>query len=504
LGKDNSSKNEKKKIYGNTAPSILYISGDGTSIVNCSFEDNTITTKGVIYCENVVNTTINTSKFINNSNYYFNLKNSTVNISDSIILKADSNIFKLDDNLNVVTANDNWWGSNDKPVIDGVTIERWVIMSVTPESATADEEVTITATFDKTNSTAGVIADYAGNLPADVLNVTFTSTSGNLNEVKAVKDKQASVTYTPARTDEKLTVTSTNAVVEIPVEVIKPDVVYVSKTGIDTNDGETKETAVASLAQAYDLVADNGKIVILNDIEVTDVLIVTKDLEIAGENDASINTYLNNNNDTFVKLEDIATTSDTTNKLVIGNGYYTNVIGDNIQDALYLNKPTIKSTIQFIQNNARSKLTLLWTNDDPSNTWDEWNENSGDLSDPSENVRDHLSITLTDTYLGYIMLVKSYLGDNTLHPIVFYNLPVTITNNMTAVSSNYPSVYGKKIKMYTHPDDSGFFDVTLYIGIDISNPNNILVYRNIEEYASSSVFNNKNYMIPMQLYGWRI
>lgn len=220
------------------------------------------------------------------------------------------------------------------------------------------------------------------------------------------------------------------------------------------------------------------------------------------EHDASINTYLNNNNDTFIKLEDVATTSDTTNKLVVGNGYYTNVIGDNIQDALYLNKPTIKSTIQFIQNNARSKLTLLWTNDDPSDTWDEWNGNSGDVLDPSENVRDHLSITLTDTYLGYIMLVKSYLGDNTLHPIVFYNLPVTITNNMTA-SPNFPSMYGKKIKMSTNPD-GGFFDVTLYIGIDISNPNNILVYRNIESYASSSVFNNKNYMIPMQLYGWRI
>ena len=219
------------------------------------------------------------------------------------------------------------------------------------------------------------------------------------------------------------------------------------------------------------------------------------------ENDASINTYLNNNNDTFIKLEDVATTSDTTNKLVVGNGYYTNVIGDNIKDALYLNKQTIKSTIQFIQNNARSKLTLLWNNDNPSDTWDEMN-GGGSIEDPSENVRDHLSITLTDTYLGYIMLVKSYLGDNTLHPIVFYNLPITITNNMTVISPSYPSVYGKKITMQTNPND-GFFTVSLYIGIDVSNPNNVLVYRNVQDYGGE-VFNNKNYMIPMQLYGWRI
>ena len=97
-----------------------------------------------------------------------------------------------------------------------------------------------------------------------MLNVTFTSTSGGLNEVIAVEDKSASVTYTPVKADGKLTVTSSNAVVEIPVEIVSPSIVYVGETGVDTNDGETRETAVASLAKAYELVANNGKIIFLN------------------------------------------------------------------------------------------------------------------------------------------------------------------------------------------------------------------------------------------------
>ena len=160
-------------------------------------------------------------------------------------------------------------------------------------SYTKDDQgvLTITATFDKTNSTSGEIADYAGSIP-DGFDVTFTSTSGNLNEAVPVTNAQASVQYTLDKTDSGITVKVANAEVTFPFEVA-PEVIYVSPSGDDNNNGE-RETPVATLQHALEI-AENGKIVLLEGTYKTGYLgIISSDLNITGEGKVVIDADNNN------------------------------------------------------------------------------------------------------------------------------------------------------------------------------------------------------------------
>ena len=226
----------------------------------------------------------------NNGDAGINVGAGTLDISNCVILAKDGDAnFALNNGGATVTANDNFWGDNSKANTNA-NVARWIIMNA---SYTKDDQgvLTITATFDKTNSTSGEIADYAGSIP-DGFDVAFTSTSGNLNEAVPVKNAQASVQYTLDKTDSGITVKVANAEVTFPFEVA-PEVIYVSPSGDDSNNGE-RETPVATLAHAVEI-AENGQIVLFEGTYKTGYLgTLSNDLNITGEGKVIIDADNNN------------------------------------------------------------------------------------------------------------------------------------------------------------------------------------------------------------------
>lgn len=258
------------------------------TISNSTFiRNNAMVNGGAIYTNgNNVDVKVDGCTFINNTanegnSIYVNA--GKFSIANSVIL--NENGFALAKynqvNTNNIIANDNFWGDNTKAnVADGIKVERWIIMNA---AYTASDEgvLTITATFDKTNSTDGEIADYNAKLP-DGFDVTFSSTSGKLNEIVPVKDAKATVNYTlDEYEDTAITVKVVNAEVILPFTV-KPSVIYVSTEGNDENNGD-KDTPVASLEQALKL-AKKGQIVLLEGTYKTgDLGIISNNLNITGE-----------------------------------------------------------------------------------------------------------------------------------------------------------------------------------------------------------------------------
>ncbi|MBQ6511315.1 Ig-like domain repeat protein, partial [Methanobrevibacter sp.] len=295
-------------------------------VINCTFEDNMAYkgTGGAIFASGTLTVDIYDSTFINNTAVKSDLgvggnggaiyttgssdvtvinsvlidnagdadagiyaSGNTFDISNSIILAKDGDINPaLNVNDCTVTANDNFWGDNSKANTNA-DVERWIIMT-----ANYDEDSGVLAvSFDKTNSTSGTIADYAGVLP-DGLTVAVISSSGKLDEVLPVISGQVSTTYVKDDEDRFIKVTCSNAEVIIKF-MIKPDVIYVAMNGSDDNYG-TIDDPVATIAHAVEI-AEKGKIIILEGNYTTDYLgIISGDLNITGEGRVVIDAQNNN------------------------------------------------------------------------------------------------------------------------------------------------------------------------------------------------------------------
>ena len=323
---------ENSKFYNNKGNfSVIYfLSKDSLSssvvnnltIANCTFDSNELVRYGVVYSQKA-NTTIKASTFTNNivkktnsgtngegaaiyvtgekvsvetsvfkNNKADNFGNDIyvyageLDISDSVLINENGYSIEKADSA-TVSANDNWWGANTPNT--PITVDRWVVITVSSNDTEIEtgDSITITASFDKTNDGA----QYTGDLP-EVFDVTFTSTSGNLNVVKAVKDKKAEVTYTVDVADKQITVSSDNALATLPIHRIL-DIVYVSVDGDDTNDGD-RDAPVKTIAKALEL-AQKGQIVILPGTYSTgDLGIVDTDLNITGEGKVIIDAGNNN------------------------------------------------------------------------------------------------------------------------------------------------------------------------------------------------------------------
>lgn len=283
--------NKATHTSGGNGGAIFINIGSGLvdlTISNSKFiNNNAAVNGGAIYTTgNNVNVKVDGCLFINNTakdgnSIYVN--NGEFEISNSVILNENGIALNKSSSVHTskINAVNNYWGDNAKANADAsITVSSWIVMNA---SYTVSDEgvLTITATFDKTNSTAGEIADYAGKLP-DGFDVTFTSSSGILNENVKVKDAKASVEYTrDAYLDSEITVKVLNDEVIFPFAV-KPKVIYVSTKGDDNNDGD-RDTPVASLEQALKL-AEKGQIVILEGTYKTgDLGIISDDLTITGE-----------------------------------------------------------------------------------------------------------------------------------------------------------------------------------------------------------------------------
>ncbi len=152
--------------------------------------------------------TINQCVFTNNS--VVNALSGTTDISNSVILE-DGVAITISQNA-TVTANDNWWGTNDKPtnVGENVKIDTWVNMNATCSHSAVHpgDEVAVDAIFDNPN------------LPDGVINVTFTS-AGGLNKVVKAVNGRANITYAVNGDDKEINVSSSDVAMSLPIEVIK-------------------------------------------------------------------------------------------------------------------------------------------------------------------------------------------------------------------------------------------------------------------------------------------
>ena len=212
----------------------IYTSGVKLDITDCVFDNNkAYKSGGAIYVGRPTTATVdkcifidNTANTMPNGNYYgdaiYNENKLTVN--NSAFLGDANNYMIYNKGENNVVAQNCWWGTNENPSsMNGagtyeddygwdeydcpqVDVSNWVTMdaSFTPAFAQAGDEATITATFSN------------ANLP-DGINVTFTSSSGNLNTVVSTENAQASTTYTIDANDEAITAISGSATIEMPI-----------------------------------------------------------------------------------------------------------------------------------------------------------------------------------------------------------------------------------------------------------------------------------------------
>ena len=323
--------------------------------------------------------TVDSSLFIDNSGSEdagIYADGMSFNIANSVILaKANDTNFALNKVGATVTANDNFWGDNTKANTNA-NVERWVIMNAT-YTASDDEVLTITAAFDKTNSTGGEIADYAGKLP-DGFTVAFTSSTGLLNENVVVSNGQATTTYTRDEDDSYISVKAGNAEVLFEFAVL-PDVVYVSTSGSDDNTGY-EDSPVATLAKALEL-AKKGQIVILEGTYTTGNLgmVMDGDLNITGVGKVIIDAQNNNRilyvgQDANVVLKNLILVNgygDTESGALLGNSNELTLInctlanssaGDNNGGAIYnVGKLTIINST--IANNTAKTGGAIFTQD---------------------------------------------------------------------------------------------------------------------------------------------
>ncbi|MBQ8018390.1 MAG: right-handed parallel beta-helix repeat-containing protein [Methanobrevibacter sp.] len=281
------------------------------TVTNCTFENNQLVRYGVIYSEKS-NTNIKDSTFTNNvvkksstangegSAIYVNgekvnvetsvfmnnnaddlgkdiyVSSGELTISDSVLLNTNGYSIEKESSASV-TAENNWWGANTPNT--PVTVNKWIVMTVSSNDTNIEvgDEITLTASFDKTNDGES----YTGDLP-EVFDVTFTSTSGNLNEVKTVKDKKAEVTYTVDEKDKYLTASSNDATHSLKVNKTL-DIIYVGGENADDNNDGDVDTPVATIDQAIKL-AKNGQIIIREgNYKTGDLGIISDDLNITGE-----------------------------------------------------------------------------------------------------------------------------------------------------------------------------------------------------------------------------
>lgn len=220
----------------------------------------------------------------------------------------------------------------------------------------------------------------------------------------------------------------------------------------------------------------------------------------------SINTYYRTDAKFYTKNQ-IATDGDTSNKLIIGKGYYDNVIGDYQS---YYNQP-ITATLAQLERAVSNHLNLLWTNSNPASTWSQslLNNNSASNED--------MSISISQSYFAYILLVQSFVGGATddskiIYPLVLFDLPKSIVNNESTISSI--KSYGTVFYVYNHRSEQAEKRRKVYAELwtNITNNNNnktLIITKKgkmIYDTASSQSYpvNYYNYLVPIALYGWSL
>ena len=190
-----------------------------TTVNNCTFIENKVTNsagrEGGVFYNTGENLNIQSCIFINNTatgngsviNNYFG----TTNVENSVFICQEGNnaLFNNDEYGKTITANNNYWATNDNPkkyVASGeywawddyddvyretaadVIIDNWVIMTTTAnqtENLNYNDKIELTTTFNKLNNTQGQVTDYTNTLPSGFI-VTYESQKGKFDDASVV------------------------------------------------------------------------------------------------------------------------------------------------------------------------------------------------------------------------------------------------------------------------------------------------------------------------------
>ena len=220
---------------------------------------------------------------------------------------------------------------------------------------------------------------------------------------------------------------------------------------------------------------------------------------------ASINTYYNNSSHLFLKTTDVAQSGDTTSKIAIGSGYYNDVIGQGIEDILYTDYPSLTSSISYLNNNARGNLDTLWTNNTPSSTW------SVDLDGNTTTSNESKTISISSSYLGYIVFVQACLSDQSIktYPITLFNVPSSVladhgTNNCTRefnIKFNLADGYYNQGIIANSCDISA----NLIFSLNPSTGRLTITKKGSATWGFDPYqVSYHNYLVPVKIFGWKV
>ncbi|WP_048812337.1 right-handed parallel beta-helix repeat-containing protein [Methanobrevibacter ruminantium] len=228
---------------------VVYFYGQSDNIVTKCLFDNVTTTKttGIIYSNS-----------------------KSANITYNAFLNVNYGVYSSSSYGEVITADYNYWGSNDKPgtslVNSNSKLNNWVVMTVSPDTLDSlDSGATQAFTVDFTHYTDGT-ANYTMADTIPELTVSASAVKGSLDQSEVeTQNNVATFTYTGSQNGEE-TVTFTNANLSIPVKFVVGEgyfgIVYVAKNGSDENKG-SEDAPVATIARAVEIAQrGSGQIII--------------------------------------------------------------------------------------------------------------------------------------------------------------------------------------------------------------------------------------------------
>ena len=289
------------KITDNNGPMMsLLESRSKLTIVNTTISDNVISASvnGANGGDNLIwtnndNADINIVRCIIANNtiaksgkgLFYNLRGST-NVEYSDLSK--NSVDKFVGSTGTITANNNWWATNDQP---DAKVDKWVIMNVEVDDSELSEnnEITLTIDFNHVKTSSGNIEELTGGeIPKDSYVVELSAQNGEITPSSIVvnKGQVKSQTFTVTNVNDIITVTCDGDNVEIGIEGDNPSsydgIVYVSKTGDDNNEGSI-DAPVSTLTRAIEIAnAGSGQIIIDEGTYIGFDYQVTNDLNITG------------------------------------------------------------------------------------------------------------------------------------------------------------------------------------------------------------------------------
>ena len=466
---------------------VLNVNGSKffNNVANASASNVGGTGSAIYMTSGPVKVTVTQSVFINN--YATNPQDNdsaiyvgagTLDISDSIILaKEGISNYAVNNNGGTVTAENNWWGNNEKANTNA-NVNTIVTMdaTMTPNPVRDGEQVTVTATFSN------------DKLPDNAIDVTFTSTSGNLNKVVSVVDGVATATYTIDVTDDKITAASGDAQVDVDINRPYSGIIYVNTTGNDDNEGSI-DAPVATIGKAVELALANGgsgQIIINEGTYVGNGYHVTGDLNVTGKGKVTLDA--NNEGRLFYMSY-----GETADKISLSNLILTNANGYGA--AVYsFAKELILDNVTIVNNQAtgyliasKGKLTIKdseITNSTSGNVIEQ--SASGDILINNTLFKDNSVVDTTSVYA--VVYISSGSGTLTIEDSKFINN--TARQGVIKGNNNY-NINVKGTEFINNTDT-------------VSYGGAIYAYGDTLDVTGSTFINNKAYRDGGAIYvGWR-